>query len=140
MKVSPIALALVFLAIVVALIYWQRKSVAIQKVKNFFSAIADKVEFAVNKLGFQLIAEWRKFYSMYSIWFYAALGTAPDLYNLAVSTGMLDGASAPVILTRIINTIAFVGAASRLIQQKQLTLAREKAEAGTKEESDSSRL
>lgn len=68
-----------------------------------------------------LIDDAKKFYKLYSIWFFALLGLAPDLYNLAVSYHMLDGATAPALLSRIINVVAFVGAAARLVQQKVTT-------------------
>lgn len=90
------------------------------KVKAFFTKIADKVEAGVNKIGMDLTDDWRHFYKMYSVWFFAAIGAAPDLYNLALSTGFLTGASAPAALDQIIKGIAFVGAASRVLKQKKL--------------------
>lgn len=141
MRLSPVALALVLLAVAILLVFWQRNSAPVTRLKELISAFADKVEAGVNKLGLRLIVGWRRFYAMYSMWAFAAVGTAPDLYNLAVSTGMLDGQSAPVMLTRLINTIAFIGAASKLIEQKKLAAERDKAAITTaKEESDSSRL
>jgi hypothetical protein len=90
------------------------------KVKTFFTKLADKVEAGVNKIGMDLTDDWRHFYKMYSVWFFAAIGAAPDLYNLALSTGFLTGASAPAALDQIIKGIAFVGAASRVLKQKKL--------------------
>lgn len=72
------------------------------------------------KFKLELIAEARKWYTMYSIWFFAALGCLPDLFNLAIQNGLITSASAPVLLTRVINLVAFVGAASRLVKQKAL--------------------
>lgn len=95
------------------------------KVKAFFTKIGDKVEAAINKVGLELVNEWRQFYSMYSVWFFAVIGGAPDLYNLALSSGLLTGSTAPPELARIINVIAFLGAASRLVKQKKLEAASE---------------
>lgn len=94
------------------------------KVKAFFTKIGDKVEAAINKVGLELVQEWRQFYSMYSVWFFAAVGSAPDLYNLALSSGLLTGATAPPELARLINVISFIGAASRLVKQKKLETAK----------------
>lgn len=87
---------------------------------SFFSALGDKIEAGLNKIGLELVTEWRKFYTMYSVWFFAIVGAAPDLYNLALQSGLLTGASAPPQLAHLIAIISFVGAASRLIKQKRL--------------------
>lgn len=87
---------------------------------SFFSALGDKIEAGLNKVGLELVSEWRKFYTMYSVWFFAIVGAAPDLYNLALQSGLLTGASAPPLLARIVAIISFVGAASRLIKQKSI--------------------
>lgn len=84
------------------------------------SAGADKIEAAVNKVGLELVDGWKQFYKMYSMWGYAILGASPDLYNLAVSSNLISGADAPALLVRIINLIAFFGAASRIVKQKKL--------------------
>lgn len=70
----------------------------------------------------QLVDEAKQWYAMYSIWAFALLGVAPELFNLAVEFGMISGEQAPVILARIIQTVAFFGAASRLIKQKAIEL------------------
>lgn len=92
-----------------------------EKTKVIASTLKEKTEETVGRTGFDLVTGWHKFYKMYSIWFFALLGSAPDLYNLAISSGVIDAGSAPALLTRIINIIAFVGAASRLLKQKKLT-------------------
>lgn len=87
---------------------------------SFFSALGDKIEAGLNKIGLELVTEWRKFYTMYSVWGFAIVGAAPDLYNLALQSGLLTGASAPPQLAHIIALISFFGAASRLVKQKHL--------------------
>lgn len=77
-------------------------------------------------MKFELIDEWKKALSMYSVWAFIALGLAPEIYNLAVQFGMLTGDSAPAALSRIINTIAFAGAVLRLVKQKKLEMDSEK--------------
>lgn len=94
---------------------------------SFLSALGDKIEAGVNKIGLELADDWRKFYTMYSVWFFAILGAAPDLYNLAVTSGLLTSTTTPPLLAHIINIIAFVGAASRLIKQKRLSTATDSA-------------
>lgn len=81
----------------------------------------------MNPLNFRPIDNWQKFYRMYSFWFFVFLGAAPDLYTLATSMGVLEGQDVPAFLTRIINTLAFLGAASRLIQQKSVQVKAEQA-------------
>lgn len=74
----------------------------------------------------ELIANWNKAYKLYSMWFFVILGLAPDIFNMAVQMGVIDSTGAPAILTRIINTIAFLGAVTRLVKQKQLELEQPK--------------
>lgn len=69
-------------------------------------------------MKFELIEDWKKAHALYSMWFFAALGVAPQLFDLAVSMHVIDGATAPAALTKLINIIAFCGAASRIVQQK----------------------
>lgn len=66
----------------------------------------------------ELVDEAKKFYKLYSIWFFALIGLLPDLYNLAVQDNLITGGIAPALLVRMINIVAFVGAASRLVKQK----------------------
>jgi hypothetical protein len=73
-------------------------------------------------MKFQLVDEWRRFYTMYSIWAFAIIGLAPDIYNLAVQFNMVSGDNAPAALARVINMIAFAGAVLRLVKQKKLEL------------------
>jgi hypothetical protein len=73
-------------------------------------------------LKFTLIDDWHKAYSFYSVWFFAILGVAPDLFNLAVQYGVITEASAPAMLSHAIKFIAFCGAASRVVSQKKKEL------------------
>jgi DMSO reductase anchor subunit len=98
---------------------------------SFFSALGDKLEAGLNKIGLELVTEWRKFYTMYSVWFFAIVGAAPDLYNLALQSGLLTGASAPPQLAHLIALISFFGAASRLVKQKKLDTLRQAASDAT---------
>ena len=70
----------------------------------------------------ELVDEWRKWYAMYSIWAFVLLGALPDIYNLAVQFNLLTGDNAPALLARTINTVAFLGAVSRMVKQKKLDL------------------
>jgi hypothetical protein len=71
-------------------------------------------------MKFELIDEWRRFYTMYSVWAFVIVGLAPDIYNLAVQFNMVSGDNAPAALARVINMIAFAGAVLRLVKQKKL--------------------
>jgi hypothetical protein len=71
-------------------------------------------------MKFELIDEWKSFWRMYSVWAFVILGVTPDLYNLAVQYHMVDGGNAPAALAGMINTLAFAGAALRLVKQKKL--------------------
>lgn len=81
----------------------------------------------------ELVDGWKRFYAMASIWAFAIIGLAPDIYNLAVEFHIVDGGAAPAFLTRLINVLAFAGAVSRLVRQQVVTAAaeadREKREA-----------
>lgn len=79
----------------------------------------------MNPLNIRPVDNWKKFYKMYSFWFFVLVGAAPDLYALATSMGVLQGQDVPEALTRIINTLAFMGAASRLVQQKSVQVRAE---------------
>lgn len=81
----------------------------------------------------ELVDGWKKFYAMTSIWAFAIIGLAPDIYNLAVEFHIVDSGTAPAFLARLINVLAFAGAVSRLVRQQVVTAAaeadREKREA-----------
>lgn len=74
-------------------------------------------------MNLQLVDGWKKWYAMYSIWFFAAAGMAPDIWNLVVQSGLLTGAESPAALNRIMNVIALGGAIFRLVQQKVVAQA-----------------
>jgi hypothetical protein len=73
-------------------------------------------------MKFELIDDWKQAYSFYSMWAFILLGMAPDIFNLAVQYGVIDSAAAPAVFARIINTVAFVGALTRMVKQKQAEL------------------
>lgn len=81
-------------------------------------------------MKFSLIDDWKKAYKLYSLWFFAIIGLVPDLFNLAVQYEIVSSTSAPAILSHAIKLIAFFGAASRLVKQKETEL---EAEAKTTE-------
>lgn len=84
----------------------------------------------MNLLQLELIPEWKKFYKMYSFWFFVILGCAPELWDLAIQYNVIKEAAAPALLARAVSTIAFLGAASRMIKQKSLEMkAEQEAEA-----------
>jgi len=102
---------------------------------SIFSTLGDKIEAGLNKIGLELVSEWRHWYKLYSVWVFALMGVAPDLYNLAIQTGYLASAITPPALTHILNAIAFFGAASRLVKQKHLEVLQQSASDAQQEQS-----
>lgn len=70
----------------------------------------------------QLIENWQQFYRLYSIWFFAFIAILPDVFNLAVSYGLLESENAPESLSYSLKVVAFLGALARLIKQQKLIL------------------
>lgn len=57
-------------------------------------------------------------YKMYSVWFMALLGMLPDIFNLAITSGLFSAENAPEKLSYLMKVVAFLGIVSRLIKQK----------------------
>jgi len=68
----------------------------------------------------QLIENWNQWYKMISMYAIIVLGLLPDIWNLAISFGLLEAAAAPKQLAYTINLVAFIGAVGRLVKQKAL--------------------
>lgn len=79
----------------------------------------DKVDRFLSRIGLELVEDAHQGYKFASMWFFVALMAAPDLYNLAVSNNLITAAVTPPVITHAINLLAFMGAASRLIQSKK---------------------
>jgi hypothetical protein len=73
-------------------------------------------------MKFELITDWKQAYSFYSMWAFALLGMAPEIFNLAVQYGMVESTAAPALLATVIKTVAFVGALTRMVKQKQVEI------------------
>lgn len=74
-------------------------------------------------LKLQLVDGWRKWYRMYSIWFFTALGMIPEIWNLVVQSGLIDSSQSPAALNRMIQLIALGGGIFRLVHQKVVAKA-----------------
>lgn len=72
------------------------------------------------KVQFELtmIADWRKAWKLYSVWIFSLLLALPDLYNAAISSNLITADHVPVLFSRLVNIIGFVGIASRIVKQK----------------------
>lgn len=68
----------------------------------------------------QLVDDAKKWYRMYSIWFFTAAGMIPEIWNLIVQSGLIDSTQSPQALNRIIQLIALGGGIFRLVQQQVL--------------------
>lgn len=66
----------------------------------------------------QLVDGARAWYRMYSVWFFAAAGMVPEIWNLVVQSGLITQDQSPAALNRIIQLVAVGGAIFRLVQQK----------------------
>jgi hypothetical protein len=72
------------------------------------------------KLDDYLVDGWRRAYRMYSAWFFVVLMALPDLYNAAIASNVITADQVPQFFARIVNGIAFMGLASRVVRQKKL--------------------
>lgn len=76
----------------------------------------------MKKLEVVLIEDWRKAWKMYSVWFFALLMAFPELYNAAISSGLIAQAEVPPLFSKLVTLISFMGMASRLVGQKQKSI------------------
>lgn len=70
----------------------------------------------------QLVADAGKWWKMYSIWAFAFIAVLPDIWNLVVSSGLLEDTQVGQKLNAIIKIATIIGAAVRLIKQAKLSL------------------
>lgn len=75
------------------------------------------------KIEIEAIDDIKKWYKLYSVWFFALIVAAPELYNLAISLGWFSATQVPAGFSRLVQTIAALGGVFRVIKQKQTTLA-----------------
>lgn len=68
---------------------------------------------------FTFIDEAKKFYKLASVWFIIALGSAPDIFNLAVSYHIVDATKVSPKLSFVLNVISFVGVLVRIMRMKK---------------------
>lgn len=69
--------------------------------------------------GKYLVENWTDGWKFASVWVYVVIGCAPELYNLALTYGMVEG-TLPEMFSKVVSMLAFLGAASRLLKQKSL--------------------
>lgn len=66
----------------------------------------------------ELIDDWKSAWRFISIWVMAFMAILPELYQLAISMGVLSEETAPGALVRIMQALSFIGIAMRMIKQK----------------------
>ena len=76
-------------------------------------------------MKFELVDDLHKWYKMGSIWFFALLALAPQIYDLATQYHLVSGGDLPGFFVHAVNIVGFVGAITRLIKQKSLEIARQ---------------
>lgn len=67
----------------------------------------------------KLIEDWKRAWKLYSVWAFALILAAPDLYDAAVRFGLFDADDTPGPLKFAIRALALAGFVVRLIQQKR---------------------
>lgn len=76
----------------------------------------------MKKFELVLIEDWRKCWKLYSVWFFAILMAAPELYNAAISAGLLSQEQVPGLFSKLMSLVSFLGLVSRVVAQKQKTI------------------
>lgn len=76
----------------------------------------------------QLIDNWKSAWRFASIWMMAAMAIMPELYNLAISMGVLSEDTSPGALVRLMQIMSFLGIAIRMIKQKMPEIESEQKE------------
>jgi hypothetical protein len=65
---------------------------------------------------FELIDEIKHFYKITSLYFIVLLGCSGDLYNLAITSGLITAQTTPPILMKALHWIAFTTAVIRMMK------------------------
>jgi len=76
----------------------------------------------MKKLEVVLIEDWRKAWTMYSVWFFGLLMAFPELYNAAIASGLITQDQVPPLFSKLVTTISFIGLCSRLVGQKKKSI------------------
>ena len=77
----------------------------------------------MKKLQITLIDEWRHCWKLYSVWIFAFLMAAPELYNAAISAGLISQEQVPGVFSKLMSLVSFVGLVSRVVSQKKATIS-----------------
>lgn len=75
------------------------------------------------KIELTLIDDWKKAWKLYSVWIFALVLAGPDIYNAAVTAGLISADHVPALFGRLVNIVGFVGIVSRIVKQKSATIA-----------------
>ncbi len=67
-----------------------------------------------------LVNNWREAPKWFSTWFFVLIALSPELYDLAVQYHILESGGLPAIFQKLINWVGFLGAVSRLADQKAI--------------------
>lgn len=72
-----------------------------------------------------LIDDWQKAYKLYSVWFFIILGSLPQIWDTAVSSGLLDTPLIPPAFKALVGTISAIALVARLVKQQAAVLEAE---------------
>lgn len=70
-----------------------------------------------------LVDEWKHCWKMISLWMFALIGVAPDLYSGIVAMGWLQDENVPQAFVWTLRGLAVAGIAGRLLKQKKAPTA-----------------
>lgn len=65
----------------------------------------------------KIIAEWKHALKFYSVWAFALLTVAPDIYQMARAAGLLEADGMPQIAAWMVRGLALAGLVSRFVKQ-----------------------
>lgn len=67
-----------------------------------------------------LVNNWREAPKWFSTWIFILIALSPELYQLAVQYEIVGPGNLPAIFQKLINWVGFLGAVSRLADQKSI--------------------
>lgn len=65
-----------------------------------------------------LIKDWKGAWKLASMWVYLLVALSPEIFQLAVQSGLLEAGEVPQLFARAINLLGLIGMISRLVKQK----------------------
>lgn len=67
-----------------------------------------------------LVNDWKRAWKWFSMWAFVIIGFSPELYALAVQYKLISAGNLPLIFERLVQWVGFLGAVSRMIDQRAI--------------------